>query len=140
MSTAVLPALPGLAYPWKRSTMFRTRRQTALSGKETRIADWAVPRYRWTLSYAGLRQGLLLGSWSEYSQIESFFEQMKAGWDSFLYQDADDFSITGQFIGHGDGATKNLQLVRAIGTSPPMAVLAPNLGATVVVYLNGVVQ
>ena len=135
-----MPAMAGLQFPWTKEPKFKTRRQEAVSGREVRIADWAYPRYTWTLDYSALRQGILSGgSFTELAQFEGFFENLLGGWDSFLYQDADDYTVTAQGIGTGDGSTKNFPLIRAFGNFV-IPVLAPNLVATYNVYLNGVAQ
>ena len=147
MSTNVLPAMPGLSYPWDKEPTFKTRRQSNVSGKSIRIADWSYPMYTWTLNYSALRQGVLnSGSWTEMSQFEGFFDSLLGGWDSFLYPDSDDNAVVGQAcvntvtgLTTGDGATKNFRLIRAFGGFA-MPVLAPNLSVTYTVYLNGVAK
>lgn len=139
MTTTVLPAIPGLTYPLRRTPLLQNRRPTSVSGMETRIADWSIPRYTWELTYSALRQGVLIGTWAEYAQLQGFFEQMLGSFYSFLYQDADDNAVVGQTILTGDGVTTTFQLVRTFGGAT-MPVLAPNLGVTPVVKLNGVTQ
>lgn len=139
MTTQDLPTIPGLTYPLRRKPIFKTRKQVSISGFVTRIADWAFPRYQWELAYSALRQGTLVGSWSEFATLEGFFEQMQGAFASFLFQDPDDFTVTTQVIGTGTGAQTVFPLVRTFGgASGP--VLAPNLGGTINVYLNAVLQ
>ncbi len=136
MSTNLLPAIPGIAWPVVRSPVFDTTVQTAISGKETRIALQTFPRWKWDLTYNILRSAAAL---AEYQAIAGFFLSRQGQFDTFLYQDADDNSVTGQQIGTGDGTTKSFQLIRAFGGFiEPM--LAPNTGATINIYLNGVLQ
>ena len=139
MSTSVFPSLAGLGWPTTRATMFKTRKQENISGKEVRIADWSSPRYQWTLPFAFLRQGVgtFNANYTEYSQLEGFFETLVGGWDSFLYQDADDNKVVGQLFGVGDGSTTAFQLQRAFGGAG-CPILAPNLLQTFNVYLNGI--
>ena len=134
MSTAIFPALVGLGWSVKRSPMWKTRVQEAISGKETRIADWSFPRWRWELAYDFLRGDV---SHAEFQALAGFFNQRQGMFDNFLYQDADDFSATGQLIGVGDGTTRAFQLVRALGgfIEP---IIAPNIVSNV--YLGGIVQ
>jgi uncharacterized protein (TIGR02217 family) len=136
MSTTVLPSLPGLTYPLKRKTMFSNQTQENVSGKEVRIAYWSTPRYSWNLNYSALRQGQLVGTWAEYAQLESFFENMLGGFDSFLYTDADDYQAVNQTLGISDGVLLDYPLVRKFGTALA-PVLAPNLDQTFTLYLNG---
>lgn len=134
MSTAIFPPLVGLGWSVKRSPMWKTRVQEAISGKETRIADWSFPRWRWELAYDFLRGDAGHG---EFQALAGFFNQRQGMFDDFLYQDADDFGATGQLIGTGDGTTRAFQLIRALGgfIEP---IIAPNVVSNV--YLAGIVQ
>ncbi len=134
MSNAIFPALVGLGWSVKRVPMWKTRVQEAISGKETRIADWSFPRWKWELAYDFLRGD---AGHAEFQSLAGFFNQRQGMFDSFLYQDADDFSVTGQVLGSGDGATKSFQLVRSLGgfIEP---IIAPNVVGNI--YLAGVAQ
>jgi len=139
MSTSVFPTLSGIGWPVTRSPIYKTRTQTNISGKEVRIADWSSPRYQWKLPFAFLRQGAgpFNGiTFTEYSQLEGFFESMLGGWDSFQYQDVDDNKVTSQIFAQGDGSTISFQLKRSFGGGS-CPILAPNLSQTFNVYLNG---
>ena len=110
MSTGTIPVLPGLWIEYDKAPIFATRRPTSISGKETRIRDQAYPRYQWTQAYNALRQG---PSQTEQSQLQGFFETLGGGWDSFLFTDPDDSSVTSQGIGtgaeqHGEQAESDL--------------------------------
>jgi uncharacterized protein (TIGR02217 family) len=135
MSAAVLPALAGLGFPIDRTTIWKTRRQSSVSGKQVRIADWSIPLYQWALQYNLLRQGTItLTAFTEYSQLEGFFEQRLGAFDSFLYTDQDDNTVTAQAFGTGDGSTVSFQLQRSFGGAS-IPILAPNVVSTV--YNNG---
>jgi uncharacterized protein (TIGR02217 family) len=138
MSIAVFPSLAGLGWSVARSELWKTRTQEAISGKETRIADWSYPRHQWALTFDFLRQGNLSGTlYAEFAALAGFFNLRQGGFDSFLYADPDDSAVTGQAIGTGDGATTSFQLVRSFGgfVEP---IFAPN--AVSRVALNGVTQ
>jgi len=138
MSISVFPTLAGLGWSVTRREMWSTRTQTAISGKETRVADWSYPRHQWTLTYDFLRQGNLSGAtYAEFASLAGFFNLRQGSFDTFLYADPDDSSVTSQGIGIGDGTTTNFQLVRAFGgfVEP---ILAPNGGSRIA--LNGVTQ
>jgi len=138
MSSAVFPSLAGLGWSLTRSEIWKTRTQEAVSGKETRIADWSYPRHLWGLSYDFLRQGSFSGAvYAEFAALAGFFNLRQGGFDSFLYADPDDNAALGQAIGAGDGATTSFQLVRGFGGFAE-PILAPNAVSTV--YLNGVAQ
>lgn len=138
MSTAVFPSLAGLGWSVTRSEIWKTRTQEAISGKETRIADWSYPRHQWTLTFDFLRQGNLSGTiYAEFAALAGFFNLRQGGFDPFLYADPDDSGVTAQAIGIGDGATTSFQLVRGFGgfVEP---ILAPN--AVSRIAFNGVTQ
>lgn len=134
MSNAVFPALPGLGWNVKRTEIWKTRVQEAVSGKEVRIADWSFPRRQWELTFDFLRSA---PSFAEWQSLVGFFNQRQGIFDSWLYSDADDNSVTDQPLGTGDGATTAYQLVRALGgyVEP---IIAPNAIASV--KIAGVVQ
>jgi hypothetical protein len=123
MSTLILPALPGLTWPIKKTTMWKTRVQESVSGKRTIIRDWSYPRYSWELPFSMLRQagaseqmtsyrGL---TYVEYSSLQGFFNTLGGRGDTFLYQDVDDNSATNQFIATGDGVTTVFQMQASFG-------------------------
>jgi len=134
MSNAIFPALAGLGWNVKRTEIWKTRVQEAISGKEVRIADWSFPRHQWELTYDFLRSAPAYG---ELQSLLGFFDQRQGVFDSFLYSDADDSAVTGQPIGVGDGVATAFQLVRLYGgfVEP---VIAPNVVSAV--YLAGVKQ
>ncbi|MGH6975638.1 MAG: DUF2460 domain-containing protein [Stellaceae bacterium] len=134
MTEPVFPALAGLGWSVKRAPMWKTRAQQAISGKETRLADWSYPAWHWDLTFDFLRADPVA---AEFQSLAGFFNRCQGAFGTFLYADADDNAVTGQTIGTGDGATKSFQLVRAFGgfIEP---VLAPN--AVSAVTLAGVAQ
>jgi len=135
MSTALFPALPGLAWSVDKQPEFSTVVRTAVSGQETRVSLWPAPRWHFTLTYDLLRAD----SHQELQSLMGFFLARQGQFDSFLYQDPDDHAVTAQPIGEGDGATTGFPLYRSFGGfSEP--VRAPNLGATLNIYLGGVLQ
>ncbi len=134
MSTSVLPPLVGLGFDVVRTLLWDTVVQQSLSGKETRFARQTYPRWKWDLAYNVLRSG---ANYTELQQLAGFFNLRQGQFDTFLYQDADDNSVTGQPVATGDGTTTGFQLIRSFGgfVEP---VLAPNTVSAV--YINGVVQ
>src|SRR5215469_3445677 len=138
MSVAGFPSLAGLGWSVSRTELWKTRTQEAISGKETRIADWSYPRHQWTLTFDFLRQGNLSGTvYAEFAALAGFFNLRQGSFDSFLYADPDDSAVIGQAVGTGDGATTSFQLVRGFGgfVEP---ILAPSLVSRIA--LNGVTQ
>ncbi len=151
MSTQVFPSLPGLGWNVQRTEMWKTRAQEAISGAETRIADWSYPRHLWELTFEFLRQaGMNMQAatfagttYAEFSTLLGFFDLRSGAFDSFLYTDPDDNTVAGQPIQNtvtgattGDGSTTTFQLLRVFGGYvEPM--FAPH--TVTAVYVDGVV-
>ncbi|MGH6984589.1 MAG: DUF2460 domain-containing protein [Stellaceae bacterium] len=134
MTEPVFPALAGLGWSVKRSPLWKTRAQQAISDKETRLADWSYPAWQWELTFDFLRASPAA---SEFQSLAGFFNQCQGAFGTFLYADADDNAVTGQSLGTGNGATTVFQLVRSFGgfIEP---VLAPNVVNAV--YVAGIAQ
>lgn len=111
MGNAIFPTLPGLAWSVTKTPTWKTTIQRSVSGKETRASYQARPIWSFTLSYEVLRgySGL-----TEYQQLVAFFNQRMGAFDSFLFQDGSDSSVSGQNFGTGDGATTQYQLRHSI--------------------------
>jgi len=138
MSSAVFPTLTGLGWNMKRTEMWKTRVQEAISGKEVRLADWTYPRHQWELTFEFLLQGTLNSrTLTDFATLSGFFNLRQGVYDSFLYTDPDDNTVTGQTIGTGDGSTTVFQLLRTFGSFIE-PVLAPN--TINAIKLNGVTQ
>lgn len=112
MSEAVLPSLPGLEWNSKKTPMFRTKIQSSVSGKELRSSFMAYPLWKYRLSYAVLRSA---AEYAELQNLLGFFLSRRGSFDSFLYTDPDDNSVTDQSFGTGDATTASFQLVRTLG-------------------------
>jgi len=132
--TQPFPTLAGQDISITRTSEFKTRKPVAISGKETAIADWKYPRYTWELKVNLLRQGFFLGAtWLEFQELMGFYNARNGGFDTFLYQDPDDYQVNGQGIGIGDGTPRFFQLVKSFGgfVEPLLAVTAVDI------YFNG---
>ena len=133
MSTNVFPSfnLPNIGYPIKRTAMWKTTVQSAISGFETRISDWTSPLYKWTIDLNALQS---LVSANDFATLLGFYNSRQGQFDSWLYQDADSYSVTNQTIGTGNGTTTTFQLLATTGgyIEP---ILAPNVVSHV--YNNG---
>lgn len=135
MSTAVFPTnLKGLGFDFKRSPLWSTTRMASASGKETTIGYWSSPRWQYELVFNFLRDNPTDG---ELAALRGFFNARQGQFDTWLYLDPDDNSVTGQQIGVANGTTVDFKLVRAMdGFIEPM--LAPNV--VTAVYVGGVLQ
>lgn len=134
MSQTVFPELPGLKWSSKRSPIFRTLVQEAVSGRETRVRLWAYPRWRWELSYEFLRSDAVHAEWQE---LLGFWLQRGGAYDSFLFRDPEDCSASGEVIGTGDGFTTQFRMARTLGgyTEP-----TPDLANFPTIYVGGEAQ
>jgi uncharacterized protein (TIGR02217 family) len=112
MSNVVFPVLPGLMWDVAKSPGFTTRVQRAVSGFELRASLQAYPLWTFSLAYEVLRTDLVT---LELQKLMGFFLARGGQFDSFLYTDPDDSSVTDMQFGVGDGTTVAFQLVRALG-------------------------
>lgn len=132
MSTQVLPTLIGKGFDLVRTPMWTTSVEQNVTGKEVRISYETYPRYQWDVIYNVLRSD---STNAELQSLLGFYNSRSGRYDSFLYTDSDDNSVTLQSIGTGNGVNTTYQLISTFGgfTQP---VLAPNTVAAV--FVNGV--
>lgn len=138
MSAAVFPTLAGQGWDITRTPIWDTTIQKNVSGKEVRMANYSFPRYQWDLVFNAFRQGIVNNTaYTEFAQILGFYNTVQGSFDSFLYTDQDDNSVTAQAIGTGNATLTTFQLVRTFGgfVEP---VLAPN--SVTAVKINGVTK
>ena len=134
MSNLVYPTLPGLEWNVGRAPIFSTTARPSVSGRRFTAANYAFPRYKYSLSYSVLRQG---GSYAELQQVVGLFNQVYGDFDTFLFTDPDDNAVTAQSIGQGDGSNKLFQLVRTWG-----GFVEPvyDTNGAPAIYVNGVLK
>ena len=111
MSSAVFPVLPGLMWDVKKTPVWKTAVQSAVSGKELRVAYMQYPLWQFTLAYEVLRGDAN----AEFQTLLGFFLARQGMFDSFLYADPTDNAVTAASFGIGDGVTTAFQLTRALG-------------------------
>jgi uncharacterized protein (TIGR02217 family) len=134
MSNAVFPTLPGLAWDIQRTPMWSTTRKSSVSLREFRTANASYPRYKYKLTFEFLRQRT---GFTEMATLAGFFNACQGGFDSFLYADPDDYTVTAQVLGVGDASNKLFQLVRTWG-----GFVEPvyDVNSAPLIYVNGVLQ
>lgn len=134
MSNAVYPSLPGLMWPFRRTPVWNTTVATTPSGREWRSTATAYPRYRYALQYEFLRTE---AAYAEFQALFGFFNARRGGFDTFLFLDPEDRSVTAQAFGVGASGVTTFQLVRALG-----GFVEPvyDLVAAPAIYINGVLQ
>ena len=139
MSTASFPTLPGLGWSVTRTPIWQTRQQDSVSGKRLNLADWSYPKHKWGLTYNFLRGAA--PTYQELQTLEGFFSARQGSYDSFLYNDPRDNSVTGSTIGIGDSTDRTWQLSRYYGSTVagysepilgPIAVSQLKVGASVI--------
>jgi uncharacterized protein (TIGR02217 family) len=114
MSNDLFPTLPGLRFDNKRIPVWSTKTNTSVSGKQQRAAFWSYPKWRYSLSYELLRADT---AHEELQTFIGFFNEHRGAWDSWLYRDPSDNTVTGQSIGLGNGTATDFQLVRTYGAN-----------------------
>ncbi|MDY7537680.1 DUF2460 domain-containing protein [Undibacterium sp. RTI2.1] len=131
MSNAVFPTLAGLAWGNTKKPQFSTRIQRSVNGRELRTSLMSSPLMTFTLKHEFLRDRNVN---DDLRLIQGFFMTCQGSYDSFLYTDITDSTVTNQVIGLGDGARTQFQLLRAYGgfLDPVM-----NVNAITDVKLNG---
>lgn len=121
MSDAIYPTLPGISWSFIRSPIWKTQIQTTQSGRELRAAQMSYPLYKYTLTYDVLRSS---AGFTELQTLVAFFNARSGSFDSFLFTDPNDNTVSANGFGTGDGVTQAFQLVKAFGgySEPVIAV------------------
>ncbi len=134
MSNAVFPTLPGLTFDITRTPEWSTTTKKAVSLRSYRWANASYPLYHYKLKYELLRQTT---GFTELATLVGFFNARNGGFDRFLFQDPDDYTVTAQAIGIGDGSNKLFQLVRTFGgyVEPVF-----DANSAPLIYVNGVLK
>lgn len=140
MSSLVYPAtLPGLTYNNLRTPIWRTGRQEALSGKESRIGYRQYPLYRFELQYEFLRNNVTP---SDLRALTGLFNAVQGQYDTFLYTDPEFHTVTDEPFGTGDGTTQDFQLIAKYQNTsgPGIAEIIQNLNGSPTIKDNGVTK
>lgn len=116
MSSAVFPgtiaAMPGLAWSVGKVPEFNSKTQISVGNSELRASFTQYPRWRWTLRYTWLLGG---SASAAFETLAAFFLSRRGSYDSFLYTDPTDSSVTDQSFGTGTGSQTAFQLYRGLG-------------------------
>lgn len=139
MSSEIFPEPPGIGWDVEKKPEWKSKVFTSLSGKEVRISYWTTPTWHWVLRYEFLNQNLYSGGvLDEMHDIAGFFHARQGAFDTFLYKDPYDYSVTLQKIGTGDGSEQHFQCVRTMG--PYNETIKHLKAGTLKVYKNHVLQ
>lgn len=135
MSNSLLPTPIGISWSVHKKPTFSNLVQRSAAGREVRAALWVYPIYEWDLTYEYLPDD----STDALKTYLGFFLQRQGAYDSFLYADPNDTSVTDQSIGTGNGSNQDFQLVRTYGgfTEPVYDIAA---SPAPVIKVNGVTK
>ena len=134
MGNSVFPTLPGLEFDVAKTPNWSTIVHQTVSGREQRGSYFSEPIWKWTLSFSVLRQ---VAAFAEYQSLIGFINARQGKFDSFLYSDPTDNSVTAQNFGTGDGVATAFQLKRSLGAATDRV---KDLNGTPSIYKNGVLQ
>jgi uncharacterized protein (TIGR02217 family) len=136
-SADVFPALPGQGFVEKAPT-FSTLTRTASSGRESRTARWAAPRWAFKVSYEAIRNRVGL---PELTRIWGFFCTALGSYGAWFFHDAfDDTVTTTGVLGTGDGSSTDFQASRTLAAGTAFQFQDPVycFWLQPTVYVNGV--
>lgn len=134
MGNAVFPVLAGLKWDIGMSPEFSTAVKRSVSGCELRANLMAYPLWTFRLAYEVLRDDVAN---NELKNLCGFFLLRKGGFDSFLFTQPSDSSVTAESFGSGNGIATAFQLTRSYGgfVEPVM-----NVNGSPAIYVGGVLK
>lgn len=112
MSNAILPITDGYGITAIKTPQWKTRRAQAVSGFERRVQQRIYPMWSVEMSIEVLRD---VAGLDEAKNLIGFFNARAGMFDSFLYSDPDDNSVTDQQFAVLDGSATQFQLTRPFG-------------------------
>jgi hypothetical protein len=116
MSTEVFPmSLLGLTWDVKKRPIFSNKVATHTSGKETATSYYQNPKWEYTLTYEYLPDIAKQVGDTDLHTILGFFLNRHGRFDTFLFNDPDDNTVTVGYQADFDGTVTDFNLVRAIG-------------------------
>lgn len=127
-----IAACPGFGFTG--GPEFQTNVQTLANGQESRNADWAICRHKYTAPFESIDD-------EAYAAIKTVFLLCRGRCHSFLHKDWGDYQATNEPFGTGDGATKSFQLKKTstlAGTSATYERTITKPVAGIKVYVDGV--
>lgn len=128
-TTPVFPVLSPLTWSVFKKPIMASRVTVAISGRETKLACCAYPRWEFTLSYGGGNSWLrdqtqnvipdpTLAGFTELTQLLGLFVQCQGSYGEFYYVDPDDVSRAGALVAVADGSSTTYQLFVPYGNGP----------------------
>lgn len=114
MTIPTFPSLIGLGFPIVRTPTWRSIKQEAISGKETRLQLWSYPRYKYEIAVDYLGSGSA-GQNQDWQTLLGFFNGVAGSALPFHWLDANDNAAAAQGLGTGNGTATQFNFVRALG-------------------------
>ena len=144
----VYPQLPGLLPKIVKRPKYSTGVGVGSSGREVRVGYWAKPQWEWDLGYDVLGDNAAVWMYhnstgSDLRTLVGFVLEQSGALSPFYFQDPDDYAVTGQFLGTGDGSTTQFYFQRTFGNdgfTGTEIVGGVNTGEDLSIYINGTVQ
>lgn len=131
MSSTVFPTLAGALIDVEREASYSTIVQRESGGRELRVATQSEAVYRWRISYDFLRQD---AGGDEAQTLLAFFKTHRGAWDSFLFTDPYNSSVSLKSFGTGDGTTTIFYLTDEMGER------VSALNGTATIFKDGFLQ
>lgn len=125
MSTVVFPGIDpatglpavllGLAFDVKKSPQFSGKVVEHTSGAETATSYWQNPKWNYSVTFDYLPDYPKAVGDSDIRKMMGFFLAMNGRFQTWLFNDPDDNTVTAQYQYTFDGVTTQFYLVRAMG-------------------------
>lgn len=134
MSNAIFPTFIGLKWGVKKSPNWNTMKKKSASGRTVRAKFYTAPIWQFSLQYEVLRANV---AFQELQQLVGFFNSRGGSFDTFLYSDPNENTVTAQVVGVTVSGQAKYRLVKNLGG------FAEPIGAvngTPTIYLNGGAQ
>lgn len=131
MSNAIFPTFIGLRWGVKKSPNWNTMKKKSASGRTVRASFYSAPIWQFSLQYEVLRANT---AYQELQQLVGFFNSRRGAFDTFLYQDPNENSVTAQVVATTVSGQTQYRLVKNLGgfVEPIGAV-----NGTPIIYLDG---
>lgn len=105
----VFPQLPGQDFMVARSPEWSTTILKAASGREIRSSIWSAPIYNFEVKHNLLRAKQSI---PEVQKLMAFYNACLGSLGVFYYLDPEDYQVTDEPTGTGDGSTQTFQVMR----------------------------
>ena len=133
MTISTFPTLAGLSFPVKKTPTFQTIPHKSVSGVATAQSTQPYANYAYELPFEFLRSDVVN---LELQSLMGFYQAQRGMALPFHFLDPDDFTVTLQSLGVGDGTKTAFALLRTMVNVVDPIQDADTTGMTV--FVNGV--